>query len=720
MIGLVCEKPSQARNFAAALGGMTGTFNGEQYMIVALRGHLYGFSDDLSDQIDMNHDGMVEKYTGAWSLDKLPWSYSDFKWKYSRKKDTSALLKDLKAKLSTVDEIAISTDLDPSGEGDLLAIEVLINLGLLNKKLTRLSFEDESAKQIQKAFKSRKQLPPINSYGVYQKALFRTKWDYMSMQFTRIATLVSGSPIPIRQGRLKSAMVVLVGNRLKEIKEYVKAPKYVNAFKDENENVFKSKLEPRFDNINQVIKKTQNGTVKVISEEVKRQAPGKLYDLSGLSAVLAPKGIKPKELLDIYQKMYEAKIVSYPRTEDKKITEEQYNEMLPIVDSIAKVVGVDSSKLTVRTPRREHVGSGMSHGANRPGSVVPTTLSSLDSTFGKGASLIYETLAKNFLSIFAEDYVYKSIKANLLELPYFESQITVPVSLGYKDIMSGIDSDDEESTSKGFGTVATPFVAEEINPKPSNPTFKWLVSQLDKYEIGTGATRTSTYAEVTNKKVKGYLLEDNKGKITMTPSGETSYSVVVGSNIGSLEVTKKLEEDMKRVEKFEVSPDVLLNAISNMVSEDMLIMRENAKKKGLKITEMEEKITRLYVPTGEMKSIKPKWSTYTLNEDEITRLFNGEKLTDLDLPKKSGGTFKGNLFLGDGTFEGKTFFGVQMEFSTSKSIPSVFCGHTFTEAEKMELLAGRSIFVEGMTSKAGKKFNANISYNDNDGIKLAF
>ena len=40
MLGILVEKPSAARNFAAALGGMKGTFNGESYVIVAARGHL--------------------------------------------------------------------------------------------------------------------------------------------------------------------------------------------------------------------------------------------------------------------------------------------------------------------------------------------------------------------------------------------------------------------------------------------------------------------------------------------------------------------------------------------------------------------------------------------------------------------------------------------------------------------------------------------------------
>ena len=39
-VGILTEKPSAARNFAKALGGQTGTYNGENYVIAFARGHL--------------------------------------------------------------------------------------------------------------------------------------------------------------------------------------------------------------------------------------------------------------------------------------------------------------------------------------------------------------------------------------------------------------------------------------------------------------------------------------------------------------------------------------------------------------------------------------------------------------------------------------------------------------------------------------------------------
>lgn len=76
--------------------------------------------------------------------------------------------------------------------------------------------------------------------------------------------------------------------------------------------------------------------------------------------------------------MYENQIVSYPRTEDMEVTPEQFGELLPLVDKIAGVVGVDTSLLSHRTARKTHVKEGGAHGANRPGINVPESLAELE------------------------------------------------------------------------------------------------------------------------------------------------------------------------------------------------------------------------------------------------------------------------------------------------------------------------------------------------------
>ena len=149
---------------------------------------------------------------------------------------------------------------------------------------------------------------------------------------------------------------------------------------------------------------------------MKSTAPPKLIDLASLSAKLSTSGVSAKEVLNTYQKMYEAKVVSYPRTEDKVITPEQFNDLLPLVDKIAGVVGVDTSLLTHKSPRSTHVKTGGAHGANRPGPNVPKKLDDLVQ-YGSCAPMIYEILAKNYLAMLAEDYEYEQQKGHVTDYP---------------------------------------------------------------------------------------------------------------------------------------------------------------------------------------------------------------------------------------------------------------------------------------------------------------
>ena len=327
MIGILTEKPSAGRNFAKALGGASGSYNGEQYIIVAARGHLYEFADPEKQVAK----ALADQYY-SWDLKHLPWNETDFTWKRVKKQDADSALGPIQQQLSKCDEITIATDVDPTGEGELLAWEILDELGLHPKKWSRMYFTDEAPKSIQQAFVNRKPLKDMATDMDYIKADYRSKFDFLTMQFTRIATLNGDGRSVLRQGRLKSAMVLIVGNQLKAIAEYKKVPFYQNRFKDENGVVYTNPDEPQYKSKDEVPNNLHPSSVTVDSKTMKSSAPPKLLDLAALSARLSSRGYKAKDVLAVYQKMYESQVVSYPRTEDKVITPEQFNELLPKID----------------------------------------------------------------------------------------------------------------------------------------------------------------------------------------------------------------------------------------------------------------------------------------------------------------------------------------------------------------------------------------------------
>ena len=150
---IVAEKPSAARAMAAALGGPKGQYRGVDYEITNLRGHLYEFvaPDKMVDP------SLAEKYQ-KWDLANLPWNPDDLTWKRAPQQNVSDVIKSLSAALQRGDEIVIATDLDPSGEGDLLFWEVIDELGFHGKRFSRMEFMDEAAASIQKAFQRQNEI----------------------------------------------------------------------------------------------------------------------------------------------------------------------------------------------------------------------------------------------------------------------------------------------------------------------------------------------------------------------------------------------------------------------------------------------------------------------------------------------------------------------------------------------------------------------------------
>lgn len=727
MIGILAEKPSQARNFAKALSGMSGSYNGEDYIIANSVGHIYEF-EMPEKQVASDK---VEKYK-SWSLKNMPWNEEDIKFKKKISSGKRSVVNDIKKKFKSCDEICIATDVDPTGEGGNLAGEILIEAGISYKKLTRMYFVDESEKEVQKAFKNRKDIGTVGTFDEYLMGYYRSQWDYLSMQFTRIATCCSPVRAVIRTGRLKGAMNVLVGDALKAYNEYQKVPFYENRFKDENGVIYKSEDEPKYKDKKDV--KTGLVPSKVVSDGKthKTQSPPKLLDLASLGAIMGKKGLGSKGVLSIYQKMYEAKILSYPRTEDKTITPEQFNELLPLVDDMAKLVGVDPKKLTVRTPRKTHVKPKGSHGANRP-TAVPKSLTGLDSKFGNGASLIYKTLALSTLTMFAPDFEYDSYRGHLEKYPDFVGTVSIPTVMGYKDIFEDKDENsDEKYSEKGLGTVAKSFVHEGFPKKPPYPTQRWLMKQLDKRDIGTGATRLSTYSEMSGK-IKTALFVDKKGKILLTDSGEIGYELLDGTKIGNLDTTKKVLDQMKLVKDNKFNPSDGFKELSEMIKHDIVKMQENAKvkfKKGRFKMEQKEKYEGYFAKAGDTVKFSREWAGYRFTDDECEKLLDGSEI-EIEASKKDGGTFKckGTLELQSFTTskgEKIDFYGFKMKpfekdpnriygewngrkisFKKTWGTNDNWGGHTFSAEEAQSLLDGGLIEIEAV-SKKGSEYMAKL------------
>ena len=731
-VGILTEKPSAARNFAKALGGQKGTYNGENYVIAFARGHLF----ELKQPVDQVDPSKRAKYA-SWVLSDLPWDLNDLAFEREKKDGVSKLLSDIRTAFRSCDEICIATDVDPSGEGGLLAWEIIAALGLNTKPISRMYFTDEAPASIKKAFTSRKRLTSMNDHDEYRMAWLRSRWDFLSMQWTRVASQLAGQRTVLRQGRLKSAMTVLVGDQLKAHKSWKKVPFYEPRFRDENGVMYSDPDAQRHAKESDVdLSGLHASSVTVDSKSMKRSGPPRMLDLAGLSALLSAKGVKASDVLKIYQKMYEAQVVSYPRTEDKHVTKEQFAELVSNAPAIARAVGIDPALLTHTAARSTHVKDSGAHGANRPGPNVPASLADVEAKYGKTGAMIYELLARSALAVLAEDYEYEAQKGHVTDFPSYTGSCSVPKKPGWKSVLGGAsmaDDDDDENNVTGLGTQAQPFVHEGVPPRPAAPTVKWLMKQLERRDVGTGATRTSTFAEVSSSKARYPLMTETRGKIALTEHGDMSYRLLPGTHIGDLTITERVFADMKAVAKGQKNADDVLAGVAGLITDDIAVMTANAQtmRKELGMSEFVEKeyFEGTWAPANKHVKFNRTWSGHRFTDQECMDLLAGQDIEITATSAKTGNDFSAVGALEESEFKGRKFVGFKADFSKPTAAakrgvaPKSMLGVKLTDEQREKIEAGEKVLIKGMKSKkTGKTFDAYLSLEDKpDGTRgIAF
>jgi len=715
---VLCEKRSAADTFSKVLGGKSGTYKGKKYKIVHASGHLFSIitpnetKKDLSKIMDKNYASTFK----LWDIKQLPWDLSKFNWKLGPTPKSTDLFKNIKKELTKdVTAIILATDNDPSGEGSALGLFIIEKLNWKGK-IYRVLHED-SQESIKKGWD--KMFEIDFNYGQYLKAKARMKFDYGSMQLTVAATKFANKvKIVVNAGRLKSVILNWIGERWEEINNFIEKPEFEVRYKDENNNIYINKnikKHPQREDVDNILNQFPKSPVRIDKQTQKKSGPPAFYDQSALCAVLTPKGIPAKETTDTYQKMYNDQILSYPRTADKLIHQEMFDELLPLVNNIAKVVGVDTKLLTNRKPRKTHVGDGGAHGANRPGLNVPASLNSLKK-YGRAAPLIYEVVSKNFLACLGEDYEYNSINASTGPKYDFKGVINIPTKLGWKEIFTNELNEEEDETSIGPGKEASAFTAEVTKKPPRKPTEKWIVNQMAKYDLGTGSTRASAIVALTTVTKQ---LESKRGVLYMTPSGEIAYQMGKGTMISDPVITEKLFKMMEDIEHGKSTEQKALDAITKIVKHDMKVYQKNVSNVAhLSQYSTKEKHT-FTDKKGNNVSFNKEWNGYKFSDTELEDLSKYKKIS-ISGKDKYGKNFSCEGQLEEQEYKGKKFIGFKPDESTMQkdssddkititvkdigeiSFKKQWSSHIFTNDEIKELSKGNEITFTAKT-KGGKE-----------------
>ena len=116
---------------------------------------------------------------------------------------------------------------------------------------------------------------------------------------------------------------------------------------------------------------------------------------------------------------------------------------------------------------------------------------------------------------------------------------------------------------------------------------------------------------------------------------------------------------------------------------------------------------------GNPLEFKDTWSGHEFTDEEASKLLDGEELT-VECVSKAGKKFKCVCALGPGEFNGRSGIWVQRVRFVNDG-PTSWCKYAFTDAEKADLLAGKTVKGTKFVGQSGRQFSAEVKWDPAEG-----
>lgn len=676
---VIAEKPSVAKEYAKVLGANKkekGYFSGNGFIVSWCVGHL----------ISTAEPHMYDEKYKMWSLNDLP--ILPEKWKYVVKKDTAAQFKVLRELLNRDDVDTVICGTDAGREGELIFRHVY-KLSGCNKSIKRLWVSSMEETSLVKGFN---ELKDGHGYDdLYQAALLREKIDWLAgYNFSRLMTLLYGNGyMTWTIGRVQTATLNKICQRDAEIDAFVKQKYYVIHF--ENENIeaasvhFESEAEAKA-----VLGKCSNKeiTVERINKTIKKVGRPKLYNLTTLQREASRLfGFTSDKTLDIAQALYEKGLTTYPRTDSAYLNENMVHTAEGVFTKQCEMFGI-------KTEMYENKALFDNSKVSDHHAIIPTNKDCNPDELTLDEQKIYGIVSMKLICAFNKSYVYESQKVVLsCEGTEFTAQGNKVVDLGFKDIEKHFLEEykvDKEKNSerKVLPTdltegmkLAGKFTLKEEYTKPAarydesslllameQAGAKELEEGVERVGLGTSATR----AEIIKTLVaRGYVQRDKK-KLVSTEKGKFLISVAP-EKIKSVDFTVEMENNLLEVSKGEKPASKILEEFVTYMAE--IIESESSKNPDERSFFEGEVLCQC--PKCKSNIVENKATYYCSNENCKVVLFK----------------------------ENKFFASMQKQFTKKMVIDMFTQGYTD---------------VKGLTSKAGKNFDARIMCNFEDDGRVSY
>lgn len=348
----ITEKPSVATEFAKALKLNTakrdGYMESDRAIVTWCVGHL----------VTMSYPEVYDEKYKKWNLRDLPFIPQE--WKYEIIPGVKKQFQIVKGILNREDVETIYVCTDSGREGEYIYRLVAQEAGVKEKVEKRVWIDSQTEEEILRGIREAKDLSEYDNLS--DAAYLRAKEDYlMGINFSRLLTLKYGNSVQnylkdgwksINVGRVMTCVLGMICNREREIRSFVKTPFYrVMAQTDISgraidtewkvvkgskffetpllykENGFKEKTTAQ--GLIEALEQHGQGkepyplemTIKSVTmKDEKKQAP-LLYNLAELQNDCSKMfKISPDETLNVVQQLYEAKLVTYPRTDARVLS----------------------------------------------------------------------------------------------------------------------------------------------------------------------------------------------------------------------------------------------------------------------------------------------------------------------------------------------------------------------------------------------------------------
>jgi len=325
MILVIAEKPSVAQSIAKVLKATDrkdGYIEGNGYIVSWCVGHLIGLA---------NPEDYDSKYAEkTWKYDTLP--IIPDKWLFSVNENTKkqfAVLRTLINK-SEVTELVCATD--AGREGELIFRFVYNQIGS-RKPFQRLWVSSLEEKAIQDGFNS---LKPSDYYdNLYQAGLCRAKADWLvGMNGTRLFS--SNYHTLLSVGRVQTPTLAMIVEREEKIEKFIKEKSFAVDIDCTNFIATSEKISEQA--AAEKLQQLCNGNIATIIEIQKEKKvinPPKLFDLTTLQREANRMfGYTAQQTLEYAQSLYEAKLITYPRTDSQFLTTDMADTAIKMVNVV--------------------------------------------------------------------------------------------------------------------------------------------------------------------------------------------------------------------------------------------------------------------------------------------------------------------------------------------------------------------------------------------------